>query len=73
VIRSESKLYKGIGRHEVRTGRVVRQVGSVSGQPRAKTRWVRKKLTGTKELGKILVDLAKQDDLAQRHRKHRDK
>jgi hypothetical protein len=49
VIRSESKQYKGIGRLEVRTGRVVRQAGSVSGQARVKTRRARKKQT----LGKI--------------------
>ena len=34
--------YKGIGRYEARTGRVVRQVGSASGQARVKTRRARK-------------------------------
>ena len=39
---SESIQYKGIGRLEVRTGRVVRQEDSASGQARVKTRRARK-------------------------------
>jgi hypothetical protein len=49
VNRSESKQYQGIDRLEVRTGRVVRQEDSASGQARVKTRRARKK----QRLGKI--------------------
>jgi hypothetical protein len=44
-----SKQYKGIGRMVVRTGRVVRQAGSESGQARVETRKTRNK----QRLGKI--------------------
>jgi hypothetical protein len=43
VTRSESKQYKGIGRLEDRTGRVVRQAGTESGQARVETKRTRTK------------------------------
>jgi hypothetical protein len=45
----------------------------VSGQARVKTKRARKKDWEQYELGETLVDLTKQDELAQRDRKHRDK
>ena len=46
---SESKQYEGISRIKLRTGKVVRQADTASGQARVKTRRARKK----QRLGKI--------------------
>ena len=51
VFRSQSKQYKGIGRLEDRTGAVVRQAGSESGQARVETRMTRNKRDWRKKIG----------------------